>query len=95
MGLLSQWTIVVFASPIFNSTCRPGVLDLVVFLFDTVRVVVVARNIVNNASGFGVAVPLVGDHAGNAIGRDAVEPRLFLGGDGDDCKLGIISNRMK
>jgi hypothetical protein len=87
LRLLPQRAIVVFVSTVLNSTSRPGVLDLIVFFFDAVGIVVVARNIVDDASRLSVAVPLVGDHARDALGRNAMKPGLFLCGNRDDSEL--------
>jgi hypothetical protein len=59
-------------------------------LLDAVGIAVAAvtGNEVDGTSRFCVAVSLVSDHAGDAFGCNAMQPRLFLRRDGDDGELG-------
>lgn len=80
-------TIALFDRPYVIPAVFGGLFGL---LLDAVGIAVAAvtGNEIDGTSRFSIAVSLVSDHAGDAFGCNAMQPRLFLRRDGDDGELG-------
>jgi hypothetical protein len=71
------------AIALLDRTLRFLLSILLILFLDAVRI---PRDVIDGTAR--LRMSLVGDHAGDAIGCDFVEPGLFLGGYGDDRELG-------